>query len=175
MSRLSRRGRREDGLAALELAIVMTLLTTLIAGVIPLALIYLKRVELGRDAGDLARFATARAAVDRAIPGQVDPETGQDYVISEDGLPLPNAVLAEIRRVTGLPYQFDGSSTPGCQSDDPATQHCLHLIPNVVDDACPGGSRFKVILTTTVNTGPFGNLLGSSTKTLSAQADSCRE
>lgn len=164
------RRRGDSGMAALELAIVTTLLTALIAGVVPLALLFAKRVDLGRDAGDVARFATARADKPRSV---TDPVSGVVYPISRDALPLRDAILAELRRVSGIPYAFDTDVvTAGCQ---PAADQCLALVPDQVDQACPGGSRFKVVLTTTVSTGPFGNLLGPSTKTLSAQADSCRE
>jgi hypothetical protein len=139
--------------ATLELGLLLTLLIALLALVTPLAYLFYENLQLGRAAGDVVRFTTSRSEVDRRVAG-AEPV--------EDGL-LPN--LSQTRAETARAYTGVGT----------ATLDELRSFPDS-GSGCPSGRRRTVVLSTTVDIGPFaGLLISGSTKTLTATATSCEE
>lgn len=146
--------RGDRGAAAVEFALVLTMLMALLALVAPLAVLFYSRIQLGQAAGEVARFATSRSDVGR--------EAGP-LTIRRGMLPSQAAVEQELLRF----------SSPGAIA--------LHsLPPRTPDPHCPSGWRREVVLSTTVDLGPagavFAGLTGAgATKTLLANASSCEE
>ncbi|MGH2767830.1 MAG: hypothetical protein ACRDIF_02615 [Actinomycetota bacterium] len=139
--------RDDSGVAAVELALVFTLLVSLLALSAPLILAFGERLRLGRAAGQAARFATS--APDR-------PRFG-----SAGRRPTSAEVAAEAIRA----YQATGSSSAGITvsvSANPA-------------DALPG-DQILVTLKKSVDLGPFGfilrllNLTNRQTAVMTARA-----
>ncbi len=157
------RRRGDDGVAALELGLLLTMMLALLGLVAPLGYLFYERVQLGRTTGDVMRFASSRT--DR--PRLVTPFTGSgptSYVVPAQELPGSAAISAEASNA------YTGRGT-------------LTLPPVVVrtrDAGCPAGFRLTVTLTTQVDVSPFvslvtaGSLSGAS-QTLSASASSCEE
>lgn len=140
----------DRGAAAIEMALVVTVLTGLLALVAPLSVLFYERVQLGQAAGELVRFASSRSDVARQA-GSVTVERGL--------LPDQDALDAEALRFS---------------LDEPIT------LTRTSDTDCPSGWRRQVALTTTVDLGPagaaFAGLTGADTiKTLTASATSCEE
>lgn len=161
----------EDGLAALELAIVSTLFVALLALVAPLAYLFYENLQLGRTAGAVVRFASSRSDVARTVDGPEPP-----LVVPRDELATDTAgaVEAEVARaytglgqarllVAGDPLP-SGGTVPALRSNDAGS-------------GCPSGRRVTVVVATTVDIGPFAGLLfgGTTTRVLTAQATSCEE
>lgn len=149
--------RRDDhGVAALELALLLTLLTALLALVAPLAYLFYERIQLGRASGDVVRFATSRSDKVREATGPLG-----TFSVPADDLPSDAAIWAEVADA------YDGSGT---LTTTPAT------IVRTADNDCPSGFRKTITITTTVDVSPFiGLLITTPTKTLSATASSCEE
>lgn len=153
----------DQGVAALELGLLLTMLLALLGLVAPLGYLFYERVQLGRTTGDVIRFASSRT--DR--PRLVTPFTGAgptSYVVPAQQLPGSAAIAAEAG------HAYTGRGT-------------LAQPPAVVrtrDASCPGGFRLTVTLATQVDVSPFvslvtaGSLSGTS-QTLSATASSCEE
>jgi hypothetical protein len=140
----------DRGVAAVEMALVLTLFSALLALVAPLTVLFYERVQLGQAAGELARFVTSRSDVPRHAGG---------VVIPRGLLPTQAALDAELPR-----FSVDGPAT----------------FSRSADADCPSGWRRQVLVSTTVQLGPagavFAGLTGSdTTKTLTATASSCEE
>lgn len=142
--------RRSDdaGVAAVEFALLASILLSVVALVAPLGYLFFERVQLGRTAGDVVRFANSKPDNPRnggAVPVNARPSDGQ--------------VAAEVDRAyTGL-----GSAR-------------LARRTSALDPFCPTTRRGTVTIETTVSLGPFlGLLTNDTTKTLTATATSCEE
>lgn len=148
----------ETGLAAVELALLLTVLFALVALVAPLAYLFYERVQLGRTTGDVVRFATSRSTKTRITQANISGVL-TTYRVERNNLPSSVADDTEaVGAYTGL-----GSSV---------------LTANVraSDSNCPSGFRRTITLSTTVKVGAFtGFLIGGSDKTLLATASSCEE
>lgn len=146
--------RSDRGTAAVELALVITLLTALVALVAPLTVLFYDRVRLGQAAGELVRFVSSRSDVPR------DSQGAGGVVRTPRGLlPTQAALTAESRR-----YPMDGPAS----------------FTRVPDADCPTGWRRSVTATRSAQLGPagavFGGLTGTDTTiTLAASASSCEE
>ncbi|MCU1693559.1 MAG: hypothetical protein JWM64_2650 [Frankiales bacterium] len=146
------RPRGDAGVAALELALVMTLLVSLLGLVLPLGALFVERLRLGSAVGDSVRYASSRAAVLRTVPGSAT-------TVAAGTLPSLSAVEAEARNAYSGLGTLTTVTTTGTS-----------------DAGCPSGSRTTVVLTSSLDMGPFAGLLvDGSAKTLSASATSCQE
>lgn len=163
----------DRGVAAVELALVLTLLLTLLALVVPLVFVFYERIQLGRAAGDVVRFASSRSDVDRSVPVS---GAGAEAVVPADTLPDHTAagvrdtslgqVLGEAHRAYGGVGQLvTAVTTEKVETPDPQDPRY-----------CPSTRRLTVTLTSTVDLGPFaGLLIPGDTNTLVARATSCEE
>ena len=137
----------DRGAAALEMALVLALITTLVALSAPLAVLFQQKIALERVAGAVARFATEVQANTRfGVAGrrptllEVVNQATADWSVVRASVTPVNVVL----------------------SKDPAT--------------AKAGDQIDVTATTTVDLGPFGSVLkfvgltGSSTVTVTAKA-----
>lgn len=146
--------RDDRGAAALELALVLTVLVALLGLVLPLGALFLERLRLGSAAHDAVRFASSRTAVQRTL-------TTTSPVVRIPAGELPSASV--VQQETARAYR--GLGTLGGVTSSSTT-----------DSACPSGSRTTVVLTSTVEMGPFAGLLVDGTDTtLTASATSCQE
>ena len=146
--------RTDRGAAAVELALILTLLFALLSLVAPLALLFAARVSLGQAAGDVVRFASSRSDVVRT--------TGA-LTISAGRLPSQAAVEQELLRFS---------------AGGPITLPSLPV--HTADPTCPSGWRRDLVLSSTVGLGPagavFAGLTGSgATITLASNASTCEE
>lgn len=144
----------DAGVAAVEFALLLTVLLSLVALVAPISYLFFERVQLGRAAGDVIRFASSRSDEPRTVP-----TPGGSLIVMPGDLPSRAAVEAEAKRAaTGL-----ASAT-------------LSDYSRTTDPDCPSGKRLEITLTTTVDVGPFaGLLIAGGTKTLVSTATSCEE
>jgi Flp pilus assembly protein TadG len=145
---LVRRVTGERGAAALEMALVLTVLLAVIALVAPLGEIFQQRIRLERVAGSTARFATT--VPDRARYGSVARR------------PTTAEVVAEAQRAWNATGSGPAMAITTTVSKSPAT-------------AKPG-DQIDVTVGTTVNLGPFGSVLSfvgladGTTVTVTAEA-----
>ena len=156
--------RDDEGVAALELALLITTMLALFALVAPLGYLFYERVQLGRSAGDLVRFTTSRTDRVRLVT-PFDGTGAVRFTVPAQQLPGPDAVAAEAE------HAYTGRGT-------------LLGRPGVVrtpDLHCPSGFRVTVSLSTEVDIGPFlglvtsGSFTSGNTETLLATASSCEE
>lgn len=147
-----RHPRGDAGAAAVEMALVSTLLLTLISFIVPLSILFYENVQLGRTAGDTIRFASSRT-VDSRISGNADGTVPAGF------LPGTTAIQAEVPRVHNGLYSATLDGSP-------------RRIP---DTTCPSGFRRQITVQTTTNLGPLNLLLPDSVTTLRATATSCEE
>jgi Flp pilus assembly protein TadG len=150
--------RADDGLAAVELALVFSVLLAMLALVAPLAYMFYERVQLGKASGAVIRFATSRSDKTRLTSAVIGGVT-TSVTVQKDRLPTSAAVAVEAVAA------YTGRGTVTMTSNTTAT-----------DTNCPSGIRRTIILSTTVSVGAFtGLLLGGPNQTLSATATSCEE
>lgn len=140
---------RDEGAAAVELALLLGVLLTLVGLVGPVSYLFYERVQLGRTAGDVVRFATSRADQVRTYPGGT---------VAVGALPSAGAVSAE----AGRAHTGRNAATATLASS--------------TDNSCPSTRRRTVTVTTTASLGPFiGLFTPDDTNTLVATATSCEE
>lgn len=157
------RQRNDDGVAALELGLLLTVMLLLLALVTPLAYLFYERVQLGRAAGDVIRFASSRTDGDRLVQA-FDTSGATQFVVPGAELPGPDAIAAE----SALAYAGRGTiASP--------------VVLRAADTTCPSGFRLTITLSAQVDVGPFVSLLEAAkltsgpNETLTAQASSCEE
>jgi Flp pilus assembly protein TadG len=147
---VTRRPTGDDGVAAAEFALLLTVLIALVALVAPISYLFFERVQLGRTAGDTIRFATSRSDEARTVPAPTIPA---------GALPTNAHIAQEAARA------HSGRAAVSVQS-----------VSRTSDASCPSRRRVQITLTTTVDVGPFvGLLLSDGTRTLTATATSCEE
>ncbi len=155
--RSSRRSRRQEGAAAVELAIFTVLLMCILAIAAPLALILKEQLMLGRTAGRSARFASAT------------PDTARH---SCSGV-----------RLARRPATADVVSEARCShfGSGPVPPAFSVSVTPPPDSAVPG-TQITVTVTNQVTLGPIGGLLSAigvnesyANPTLSATAVSIEE
>jgi Flp pilus assembly protein TadG len=138
---------RDRGAAALEMALVVTLITTLVALTAPLAVLFQQKIALERVAGAGARYAT-------------EVQSNARYGVAgrrPTFLEVANQATVDWTLVRAAPTPLNLTL-----SKDPTT--------------AKAGDQIEVTATTTVDLGPFGSVLqmvgltGSSTVTVTAKA-----
>lgn len=159
MSRLSRAKRSDDGVAAVEFALVFTLLLTVVAIVWPLGEMLLQKMALDRAMSDVIRYATA-------TPNSPDYNPDDPTYSATGRRPTCAQVTNEFFRAAGVDSGSRGSYTvtvPTCPSDTHS------------------GQTVTVTVSKTVSLGPLGDLLSiagithSSSVTVSAAASGREE
>jgi Flp pilus assembly protein TadG len=139
--------RSDRGAAALEMALLVTMLTLLVTLTAPLAVLFQQKIALQRVAGSTARFATEVSSNTRyGVAGRRPSYSEVQAQASADW----NLVRAAPTTITLV------------LSEDPAT--------------AKAGDQIEVTASTTVDLGPFGSVLtlaglaGNSTVTVTAKA-----
>lgn len=164
---IDRNGRRDrdGGAASVELALVLLVLLLVLALGAPLIFLAYNRVQLGRTAGDVIRYASSRS----------DAPRDGGAVLANDQ-PTPALVRAEAARA------WTGTGTaPTLTFGSGSTTTTGYRLPHTVDPGCPSGFRQTVVLSTDVPLGPFVDLLAvagiplPNPRTLTATATSCEE
>jgi len=164
---MRRKPRREDGVATLELALVSTLILTLIAFIVPLGILFVDKLRLERAAHQTARFYAQQPGTCRAdVPACKGGDRSNTALTATD---------ADAVSYAHAVYDGGGTLTSVVPSETPADPSDT---TNPAND-CASGVRRTVELHLTVELGGLGGLLsfvdGSSTNNLTATASDCKE
>ncbi|HVV77572.1 MAG TPA: hypothetical protein VHC43_16235 [Mycobacteriales bacterium] len=158
---MSRRRRNDEGVAAVEFALVFSLLLAVLALVYPIGEMLLQKMALDRAMSDVIRYASAAPN-----SPEYDPDGTVDNP-NNSRRPTCTQVTNEFYRVAGVTSDSDKSNydvtVPTCPSDSES------------------GQTVTVTVTKTVSLGPLGDLLSlagithSSSVTVSAAASGREE
>ena len=155
---MTRASGRDEGLAAVEFALLSSVLFLLVAFAWPLGSAFFAKLQLERSMNDVVRYATAAPNTPAYDPNGT----------ATSRRPTCDQVTKELYRSLGIP-------------NDPTAQSHLQIPAFTCPNALAPGQTFSITVNQTANLGPLGSLLDvaglthSSTVTVSAAASGREE